>query len=383
MSEPHSTDRDLTAELTMVTHRRDLDMLARGLTEWLRRPLDADASVNLNTVHVPDGGGMSNVTLIAEASWSVRGQQRQQKLVVRLPPDDASFPVFPSYDLRLQADVMVGVRAHTDVPVPRVIGLEESKDVIDTPFLVMEHAEGTAPADNPPYVFCGWLYEMASEGRQRLQENTLDLLARIHSIPEPAVLFPQLCSAGVDPLRSHVNQTRAYYEWTRRFDRMHIPVLERTFDWLEDHWPSDQSETVLSWGDARPGNVLYEGSTPRAVLDWEMAALGPRELDLGWFIFIHRFFQDLAEFFGLPGLPDMARREDVVATYESLTGYHPRDLDWHVVYAALRYGVILSQVKRRMIHFGEDSVPEDINDYVMHRVAIEKLLDGTYEWPAS
>lgn len=33
-----------------------------------------------------------------------------------------------------------------------------------------------------------------------------------------------------------------------------------------------------------------------------------------------------------------------------------------------------------MIHFGEDQVPEDPDDYVMHRASLEKLLAGTYPW---
>ena len=41
-----------------------------------------------------------------------------------------------------------------------------------------------------------------------------------------------------------------------------------------------------------------------------MAALGPRELDVSWFIFLHRFFQDIATFFGQPGLPGFLRRSD-------------------------------------------------------------------------
>ena len=33
-----------------------------------------------------------------------------------------------------------------------------------------------------------------------------------------------------------------------------------------------------------------------------------------------------------------------------------------------------------MIHFGEDQVPEDPDDYVMHRASLEELLTGTYRW---
>ena len=44
-----------------------------------------------------------------------------------------------------------------------------------------------------------------------------------------------------------------------------------------------------------------------------MASVGPREIDLGWMIYIHRFFQDLVEDLELPGMPDILRRETVAA----------------------------------------------------------------------
>ena len=62
----------------------------------------------------------------------------------------------------------------------------------------------------------------------------------------------------------------------------------------------------MNWGDARVGNTLYRDFTPVAVLDWEMATVGPREVDLAWMIFLHEFFDDMAERFGMPahdGLP--------------------------------------------------------------------------------
>ena len=61
-------------------------------------------------------------------------------------------------------------------------------------------------------------------------------------------------------------------------------------------------------------------------------------------------------------------------------GHTVTDLDWYVVYAALRHGVVMSRVKRRMIHFGEEERTEDPDDVVMHRAALEALMDGTYQW---
>jgi aminoglycoside phosphotransferase (APT) family kinase protein len=117
-----------------------------------------------------------------------------------------------------------------------------------------------------------------------------------------------------------------------------------------------------------------------AVLDWEMAGLGPREIDVAWFIFLHRFFQDIAEFFEVPGLPDFLRRSEVEGLYAELSGYQPRDMDFYLLYAALRHAIVMARIKRRMIHFGEDEVPADIDDYVMHRASLDKLLAGTYRW---
>ena len=118
------------------------------------------------------------------------------------------------------------------------------------------------------------------------------------------------------------------------------------FAWLEDHWP-DEGPTVLSWGDARIGNLMYRDFTPVAVLDWEMATLGPRELDVGWMIYLHRFFDDLAVSFGLPGLPDFLRRDAVAEQYEPSPVTLPRDLDWYTAYAAVRHAVIMTRVGLR------------------------------------
>jgi aminoglycoside phosphotransferase (APT) family kinase protein len=241
---------------------------------------------------------------------------------------------------------------------------------------------GRVPVDNPPYVFFGWLFDATPEQRRELQDATLDVLARLHAIADPARTFPALAAdvPDGDALRGHVEGQRGYYEWTRREDELRIPVIEEAFAWLEQHWPADTGETVLSWGDARIGNVIYDGFRPVAVLDWEMAALGPAELDLAWFIFIHRFFQDIAEMFSQPGLPDMCRREDVVTAYEAASGRRVRELDFYLVYAALRHAIVMSQVKRRMIHFGEDTVPDTPDEYVMHHATLRAMLEGSYDW---
>ncbi|WP_280382239.1 phosphotransferase family protein [Nocardia wallacei] len=363
----------------LTTSARDLDDLAERLTRWLAARLDCDGPPKITNLTRPQAGGMSSSSVLFDAAWQVDGRAGGGSYVARMAPEAGSFPVFETYDLETQYAVMAGVAEHTDVPVPPLCWLETDESVLGTPFFVMRRVDGRIPEDNPPYVFVGWLFDATAEQRLRLTRNTVDIIAKIHALPDPAAKFPMLDGEG-SALRRHVDAQRAWYRWALADDGYRIPLLERAFEWLEEHWPADPGPDVLSWGDARPGNVIYRGFEPAAVLDWEMAALGPRELDIAWIIFIHRFFQDIATRFDQPGLPDYLRRDDVVDHYRRITGYTVRELDWYLVYAALRHGIVMARVKRRMIHFGEDTDTADRDDYVMHRTSLEALLAGTYTW---
>ncbi len=370
---------DVMAERSLTKDERDPATLLAPLAGWLSGPLGADGPVTLHDPEAPSGSGMSSVTLIVDCSWTQDGVGLRDRFAVRIAPDADAYPVFPRYDLQQQYDVMAAVAAHSDVPVPALVAIEPTGEVLGSPFLVMRAVEGRAPVDNPPYVFGGWLLDAEPADRAALDAATVRVIADLHAIGDARTVFPGLAAdAGTDALRSHVEAQRAYYAWTCADDGVRVPLIERAFAWLEEHWPAAaaDAEPVLSWGDARPGNVLYDGFTPVVVLDWEMAALAPREVDLGWYVFIHRFFQDIAEVFELPGLPDFARAEDVVATYEERSGVGVADLDWYVVYAALRHAIVMARIKRRMIHFGEETVPADPDDYVMHRLALDALISG-------
>ncbi len=173
----------------------------------------------------------------------------------------------------------------------------------------------------------------------------------------------------------------AYYQWVVA-DHPRSPLIERGFARLERLWPADEGPAVLSWGDARVGNIIYQGFAPAAVLDWEMAAIGPRELDLGWLIFLHRFFQDLTEGSGLPGLPDFLERGQVAAQYAEASGHTPRDLDFYTLYAALRHAVVMLRIAYRQIHFGESAPPDGdgaaVDRLILHRGTLEAMIEDRY-----
>ena len=174
----------------------------------------------------------------------------------------------------------------------------------------------------------------------------MQVLADLHAIPiDGQCAFLEYDVDGTTPLQRHVEDQRRFYEWVAA-DGVRSPLIERSFRWLDEHWPTE-SETVISWGDSRIGNILYRDFRPVAVLDWEMVGVAPREVDIAWLVCLHRGFQEIAERVGVPGLPDFLRRGDVTARYRELTGYEPADMDWYETYAALRFAIILFRISRR------------------------------------
>ncbi|WP_433993767.1 phosphotransferase, partial [Mycolicibacterium porcinum] len=155
------------------------------------------------------------------------------------------------------------------------------------------------------------------------------------------------------------------------------PLVERALAWLEENFPEDvaASESVLIWGDSRIGNVLYDNFRPSAVLDWEMATIGPRELDVSWIIFAHMVFQELAGMAGLPGLPDVMREEDVRATYRELTGAELGDLRWFYIYSGVIWCCVFMRTGARRVHFGETEKPDDVETMFYHAPLLRRLIE--------
>lgn len=349
--------------------RRDPEQLRLRLDAWLKHQQGPNAKVT--EVTVPESNGMSSETLLVSAAWD----GRDHALVVRVAPQPDSDPVFPHYDLDGQYRLIEHVRAHTDVPLPTLWWSETGSDALGAPFFVMDRVDGRVPPDVMPYNFGSWVSEATDAQRDAMMRESVRVLARIHAVPVPGsgVAAP---AEGETALAAHVRRLREFYRWACA-DRAGSALIERAFDWVDANLP-DASETVLTWGDARIGNIIYRDFAPVAVLDWEMAAAGPRELDVAWMIFLHRFFQDLAELAGMEGLPGFLRREDVVAEYRRQTGYQPADLDFYTAYAALIHAVIMFRIQCRAIHFGQAAPPADPDEMILHRATLEAMLDGTY-----
>ncbi|WP_171109206.1 MULTISPECIES: phosphotransferase family protein [unclassified Streptomyces] len=354
------------------TTTRDPEGLARRLTAWLDARLPGAKAVG---VTAPASNGMSSETLL----FDIEHPETPLCLcVLRLAADPAAYTVFPVYDMARQYRTLRLVAEHTDVPVPRVLWLEEDPGPLGAPFFVMERVAGRVPPDVMPYTYEGnWLHAASDAERERLEAATIGLLARLHDqVPLREAEFLALPGEG-DALRRHVGAQRAYYEWV--VDGLaRSPLIEDAFDRLTQLWPRDPGTPVLNWGDARIGNVLYQDFQPVAVLDWEMAAVAPREVDLGWTVYLHRFFHDLTVASGQRGLPDFLRRDRIEARYARLTGHAPQDMDFYTLYAALRHAIVMLRVACRQVYFGEVAAPADPDTLILHHDSLRAMVQGSY-----
>jgi aminoglycoside phosphotransferase (APT) family kinase protein len=344
--------------------RRDPREIEAGLSAWARAFHHPRALVT--HVRAPDSG-MANDTVMFHLDG--------QPLVARLTPAPGSpYPTFPSFDLAFQQRVIELVQARTTVPVPEVVHLEPSDAWLGVPFMVVRAVEGLVPSDNPPYLLDpnGWFLRGSPDDWARLEASTIDVLVQLHRIDDGEdTAFLHLDAPGATPLARQLASHRSYYEWAR--DGRRVPLLEEALDRLEATLPSND-RAVLNWGDSRPGNIIYRNFQPVAVLDWEMAGVGPPEADLAWLTFFQRMWADMASGYGLPPVPGMFGRDETVAAYERRSGVALDDLAWYEALAGLRLGIIVTRMSLRSVAFGAQEMPADPDNLVLFRRLLEQLL---------
>ena len=318
----------------------DIEGTRKKLARWFSQRKGTEVAVS--TIDIPEGTGMSNVTLLFDISWRERGRSCREACVGRLQPV-IERPVFPAYDLSLQYQIMATLSEQTDIPAPTMRGLEMDTSVLGVPFYIMKKTDGRIPTDMPPYNMDGWMmHDIDRPQRASLWNAGIDVLARFHQLDHRALGFEFMDqpAQGDTPLRQQLAYWRNYHDWAME-GRAHKIGLA-ALDWLEARQPAAEM-TRLCWGDARIGNIIFTEDCEQvaAVLDWEMAVLGNPMQDLAWYCYIDSTF---AEGLGCERLAGLPSYESSVARWHDATGYPVDDYDYYRIFAGLRYGLILSRI---------------------------------------
>jgi aminoglycoside phosphotransferase (APT) family kinase protein len=305
---------------------RDDSVLRQGLERWLGRPVD--------DIWRPAPG------------WSCETLVVERRLVVRLPP--AGDGIFPAYDLGLQAAAQRAA-AEAGVPVAAPVGFEPDDSYLGAPFLTMAFVDGAVPAE----FTAGdrWLSGLAEHERAALWASMVDVVTDVHGVAPTALPL----RVGLD---AELRYWPAYLDWAT--DGAPPTRLADALAWCREHRPGTEPAPGLLWGDVRLGNVVFDPRTrlPLAVLDWDMVAAGPFEMDLAWFLALEQVQSDLTGT-ALSGFGD---RGATVARAERRIGRPLADLDWYEVFALVRAGAVATRIalllerhgRRPMFAPGED-----------------------------
>jgi aminoglycoside phosphotransferase (APT) family kinase protein len=336
------------------------DRLAALLEHVLQRPVPA-ACLEVNR---PVGGGWSNDTVVVTIG------DDGQRLVVRRAPDRAG--MFPTYDLRREYDCLRTLGAAGTVPVPGLLGEDLAGESTGRPAFVMAYVPGRVPADDrPSFAEAGWLHDAEIADQRRFHEALLASIAAINAVQPDETVTASLRRAGPTACAALVAELSTIWAFDR--GQYASPVLDAAFDDVAADLPDDTTVDVLLWGDARPANVIVEvdGFAPAALVDFELAAWGPAELDVTWLAEMDRM-RTIGS--GVEPLPGFLDDDAAIAHYERWAGRRlaPDVLRWATRFNALKIGVLMHRHLRVMVHEGR--LPADhriFNDNVSIRRYIE------------
>ncbi|WP_369033853.1 MULTISPECIES: phosphotransferase family protein [Streptomyces] len=321
-----------------VPLQRDAGTTSERLAVWFAARLPDATDVAVSGLDVPTGSGFTNETLTIRPTWrDAQGAARTHVAILRVAP--TRHQVHPDSRFAAQVRLQRILAADTDLPVPPVLWHEEDPAVLGAPFMIMERVDGRVPADVPSYHRSGWIADLAPTERRALWSAGLGVLARLHAL-DPAALGLDFLTAGDS--RPYLLRQLDHYESHFAFYAPHEPpAARRALAWLRAHRPPESGPARLLWGDARLGNLIFQGLSPVAVLDWDMAETGPAESDLAWFLHLDRH---LSEGIGVPRLTGLPGRAETVRHYERLTGTRLRHLEYYEVFAAFRFCLITARV---------------------------------------
>ncbi|THD72932.1 phosphotransferase family protein [Thalassobius vesicularis] len=294
------------------------------LADYLSGVLPGTGPVALEQI----AGGHSNPTYFMDFGGA--------RYVLRKQPPGELLPSAHAIDREFR---VINALAATDVPVPAAPHYCADREVIGTPFYLMERLDGRVFHDNS-------LPGIAPADRTAMFQSMCDTLAKLHSV--------DLDAAGLSDFGRHGDfYTRQIGRWTKQYEAgktREIDEIPQLAAWLDAHKPASD-ETTLVHGDFRLGNLIFHPTKPEVlgVLDWELSTLGHPLSDLGYNLMP---WTNLAEeYHGLGdrdlaalGIPDAAA---YTARYFATRGLPVDDSPFYTAFAYFRLAVIFEGIVAR------------------------------------
>lgn len=307
--------------------------LAERLAHWLAtRTPQAERMVVSDLVEPAQGH--SSKTVLFKASWTEQGVATERQLVARIGRDNGC-PMLA--DILHQYRVMQAIAAHSDVAVPSLGAAETDSAVLGAPFFLMDRVVGRVPPDFPSYHAEGWFAEALTPAeRNRAWWNGVREMERLHRIGWRA--FPFLAGEGAPdsgaPFYLH-GFVQGWMDWAA--EGQPYPLIEAALARLVADAPPP-GHVGLVWNDARLGNTMFGADLGvSSLFDFEVATLGPAEIDLAWWLYMEELFSSFSPTGRLDGIPD---RDEAIRGFEQIYGRSMPDFAYFDTIAALKHAAI-------------------------------------------
>jgi aminoglycoside phosphotransferase (APT) family kinase protein len=219
----------------------------------------------ITVTRIGDGGG-SNFTFLIERD--------DERFVLRRPPRP---PLPPSaHDMVREAGLQMAIRSAGFERLAEIAAVCKDAGVLGVPFYVMRWLDGHVITDAlPPGL-------ETEEARHRLGLDLVDTLVEVHAAD---VAHPEL-AAFARPGSYLERQVRRFAQLWEINKTRDLPHVEEVGRYLTANLPEPLPPTVVH-GDYRLGNMMVSPDDPtciRAVLDWEMGAIGDPRADVGYLL---------------------------------------------------------------------------------------------------
>jgi aminoglycoside phosphotransferase (APT) family kinase protein len=345
------------------------DEVRARLRDWLEGHVSDWQNVRVQPLEVALGSGFSADIFFVGVEYEALGQAHSQTLVVRRQPTDNE--VVYGSSLKLQGQMMAALDALGSVKVPDWIGMELDSAVLGLPFLVMGRVEGHSATQKPNYNTVGWLFDMTPAQRRSSWTNAIEAFAVMNRIDWQRDGFgfmarPDWGQPGLDQYLGYIEAWHTSCHQGRP-----MPYVEAALAFIREKMPQNTQVNVL-WGDSTPSNVMFaaDGSV-NALIDWELAAMGPSELDLAWWL----YFDDLfGRRFGVTRLEGLPTRDESIAIWEAAVGRKAEDLGYYDIVVALRMALVAVGAYDRLVAQGLiPAINVSFNDNFMTLYLAEKL----------
>jgi len=274
----------------------------------------------------------------------IRFSRDGRDFVLRRPP--ATPRPSSNETMRREARVLAGL-AESPVPHPRLIGLCDDEDVLGAVFYLMEPVEGFNAAAGLPTIHAG-----DAGIRRRMGMSMVEGIAAVGAI--------DLTKTGLADFGKPDNflerqvgrwkaQLASYADFPGWTGPDAVPGVDRVARWLEAHRPANFSPGLIH-GDYHLANVMFrpDDGEVAAIVDWELSTIGDPLLDLGWLLATWpQNGRWIGGYNAIEPWDGFATERELADHYAAVSGRDISALQWYVVLACFKLGIILEGTHAR------------------------------------